>query len=105
MRLSRAKMRPVWVFKMVNVPSDYVGTETQIDLVGRFDCVYETVRRSKSDDTKTENEIVCKLTVPTGYHFKEGFMCSFDSDTKPDMKIITVSKYTNHCVCDCVSWK
>lgn len=90
---------------MVNDPSDYVGTETKIALVGRFMVIPETVRKSKNDDSKTEKEVVCKLTVPTGYHFKEGFMCSFESDTKPDMKIISVAKYTGHCVCECVSWK
>ena len=89
---------------MVNVKSDYVGTETKIDLVGCFDCIVETVSKSKSDDKKTENEVICKLTVPTGYHFKPGFMLSLDSRDKPDMKIISVSKFTNHCVCECVSW-
>ena len=90
---------------MVNMDSGYVGTEPKIDLVGRFNCVAEVVKKSKSDDSKTEKEVICKLTVPTGYHFKEGFMASFDSDIKPDMKIISVSKYTNHSVCECISWK
>lgn len=89
---------------MVNAKSDYVGTETKIDLVGCFDCIVETVSKSKSDDKKTENEVICKLTVPTGYHFKTGFMCSLNSREKPDMKIVTVKKFTNHCVCECVSW-
>ena len=105
MRLSRRKEKPVYIFKMVNVPSDYVGTETKIDLMGRFNCVAEVVKKSKSDDNKTENEIVCKLTVPTGYHFQEGYMASFDDPEKPDLKIVSVSKYTNHCVCECVTWK
>lgn len=105
MRLSRNKTKPVYIFKMVNVQSDYVGTETKIDLVGVFDCVPEVVKSSKTDDKKTENNVICKLTVPTGYHFKEGFMASFDSAEKPDMKIISVAKYTNHCVCECVTWK
>ncbi len=105
MRLSRNKTKPVYIFKMVNVPSGYVGTTTKIDFVGVFDCVPEVVKRSKNDDSKTESEIICKLTVPTGYHFKEGCMASFESAEKPDMKIISVAKYTNHCVCDCVSWK
>lgn len=98
-------MKPVWIFKMVNVSSDYVGTETKIDLIGRFNCIVETVKKSKSDDSKTEKEVVCKLTVPNGYHFQEGFMASFESDTKPDMKIITVSKYTEHSVCELITWK
>lgn len=98
-------MRPVWIFKMVNVPvKNYVGTEPKIDLVGQFNCICETVKKSKSDDSKTEKEVICKLTVPTGYHFKEGFMCSFDSNIQPDMKIVSISKYTNHCICECVSW-
>lgn len=105
MRLSRNKQRPVYIFKMVNAPSDFVGTETKIDLVGRFNCIVETVTKSKSDDSKTEKEVICKLTVPTGYHFKEGFMASLTSDTKPDMKIISVAKYTAHCICELVSWK
>ena len=104
-RLSRNKQRPVFIFKMVNMDSDYVGTEQKIDLVGTFDCVCETVRRSKTDDTKTEKDVVCKMTVPTGYHFKVGFMASFDSDTKPDMKIISVSSYSTHCVCELIAWK
>lgn len=90
---------------MVNMDSGYVGTEPKIDLVGRFNCVAEVVKKSKSDDSKTEKEVICKLTVPTGYHFKEGFMASFESDEKPDMKIISISKYTNHCVCECITWK
>jgi hypothetical protein len=90
---------------MVSTASDYVGTEQKIDLVGRFMAIVETVKRSKNDDSKTENEVICKLTVPTGYHFKEGFMCSFESDEKPDMKIVSISKYTNHCVCECITWK
>ena len=90
---------------MVNLDSGYVGTEPKIDLVGRFNCVAEVVKKSKSDDSKTEKEVICKLTVPTGYHFKEGFMASFESDTKPDMKIISISKYTGHCVCELTSWK
>ena len=105
MRLSRNKMRPVFIFKMVDAPSDYVGTERKIDLIGRFNCVCETVKKLKTDDTKTESEVICKLTVPNGYHFKEGFMASFENPEKPDMKIISVAKYTEHCVCDCVSWK
>jgi hypothetical protein len=98
-------MRYVWVFKMVTVDSGYVGTEPVIDRVGRFNCVCETVKKSKNDDTKTENEVICKLTVPNGYHFKEGFMISFDSDEQPEMKIISVSKYTSHSVCECITWK
>ena len=98
-------MRPVFIFKMVNVESDYVGTEKKIDLIGRFNCIVETTKKLKSDDTKTESEVICKLTVPNGYHFKEGFMASFDSCEKPDMKIISVSKYTEHSICECTSWK
>lgn len=105
MRLSRNKQRSCWVFKMVSEKSEYVGTEEKIDLVGRFDVVAEITKKSrKKDEQATESEVICKLTVPTGYHFKEGFMLSFDSDTKPDMKIETISKYTGHCVCECVSW-
>ena len=98
-------MKSVFIFKMVNVSSDFVGTEQKIDLVGRFNCIVETVTKSKSDDSTTEKEVICKLTVPTGYHFKEGFMASFDNPEKPDMKIISVSKYTEHCICELVSWK
>ena len=105
MRLSRSKQRPVYVFKMVDAPSDYVGTEKKIDLIGRFNCIVEQKSKSKSDDSKTESKIICKLTIPTGYHFKEGFMASLDSCEKPDMKIVSVSKYTEHCVCECESWK
>lgn len=90
---------------MVDAESDYVGTEKKIDLVGRFNCIVETVKKSKTDDTKTENNVVCKLTVPTGYHFKVGFMASFDSPAKPDMKITFISSFTNHCICECETWK
>jgi hypothetical protein len=98
-------MKPVYIFKMVNVDTGYVGTEPKIDRIGCFDCIPEVVKKSKSDDSKTEKEVICKLTVPTGYHFKEGFMASLSNPEKPDMKIISVSKYTSHCVCECVSWK
>ncbi len=90
---------------MVDMPSDYVGTEKKIDRVGTFDCVCEVVRRSKTDDTKTENNVVCKLTVPKGYHFQEGYMASFDSPDEPELKITAIYKYTDHCVCECESWK
>lgn len=90
---------------MVAVDSGYVGTEQKIDLVGRFNCVCETVKRSKSDETTSETQVICKLTIPTGYHFKVGYMASFDSDVKPDMKITSISKYTSHAVCECESWK
>lgn len=105
MRLSRNKQIPVYFFKMVSVESDYVGTEQKIDLIGRFNCICQKVSKSKSDDTKTEKEIVCKITVPTGYHIKPGFMASLDNPIKPDMKVETVSKYTSHCVCELISWK
>ena len=105
MRLSKNKTKPVYIFKMVNVSSDYVGTETKIDLVGAFDCVPEVVKRSKSDDKKTEKDVICKLTVPKGYHFKEGFMASLDNPEKPDLLIQTIYSYTDHCICECVSWK
>ena len=104
MRPSRNKQRSVFIFKMVNVESDYVGTETKIDCMGRFDCICETVRKSNTDDEKTKNEVICKMTIPRGYHFQVGFMASFKSSEKPDMKIISVAEYTNHCVCDLVSW-
>ena len=42
MRLSRNKQRPVFIFKMVDAESDYVGTEKKIDVVGRFNCIVET---------------------------------------------------------------
>lgn len=97
-------MRPVFIFKMVDVDSDYVGTERKIDLVGRFDCIVETKVEEKTENGTTSKQKAVTLTVPNGYHFKEGFMLSFESDTKPDMKIETISKYTGHCVCECVSW-
>ena len=99
-------MQPVFIFKMVDAPSDYVGTEKKIDLVGRFNCIVENLtKKSKTDEKTTEKEVVCKLTVPNGYHFKEGFMASFDSPEKPTMKIVTVTKYTEHSICELVSWK
>lgn len=98
-------MQPVYIFKMVQADSGYVGTTPVISKIGQFDCICETKKKSKSDGDKTEKEVICKLTVPTGYHFKEGYMASFDNPDKPDMKIISVSKYTNHCVCELISWK
>ena len=98
-------MQPVYIFKMVDAPSEFVGTEKKIDLVGRFNCIVENKKTSsKTDEKKTEKETVCKLIVPTGYHFKAGFMASFTSPTKPDMKISAVTKYTGHCVCELESW-
>ena len=105
MRPSRNKQRPVYIFKMVNMPSSYVGTETKIDLVGRFDCVVKEFTKSKNkDDSKSKNEVICKLEVPNGYHFQPGFMASFDSDTKPDMLIKSVSPFTSHSICELISW-
>lgn len=103
MRLSKNKQRKVFVFKMVDVPSDFVGTEKKIDCIGCFDCIVEEVAKSKSDE-KTEKEITCKLTVPNGYHFKAGFGVSMDCPEKPDLKIISIKKFTHHCVCECTSW-
>lgn len=105
MRQSRNKQRAVYVFKMVNVKSDYVGSETKIDCIGRFDCTVRKFTKSKnSDDNKSKNEVICELEVPNGYHFKVGFMASFDSDIKPDMLIKSISPYTSHSVCELVSW-
>lgn len=90
---------------MVNVKSDYVGSETKIDLVGQFDVVVKEFNKIRNkDDSKSKDEVICKLEVPNGYHFKVGFMASFDSDTKPDMLIKAISPYTSHCVCELVSW-
>ena len=89
---------------MVDAPSAYVGTEKKIDLIGRFNCIVETKVEEKTENGTTSKQKTVTLTVPNGYHFKEGFMLSFESDTKPDMKIETISKYTGHCVCECVSW-
>jgi hypothetical protein len=90
---------------MVNVKSDYVGTETKIDLVGQFDVVVKEFNKTRNkDDSKSKDEVICKLEVPNGYHFKVGFMASFDSDIKPDMLIKAISPYTSHSVCELVSW-
>lgn len=98
-------MRPVYVFKMVSVDSGYVGTTEKIDCIGCFDCIVEKTSKSKSDGNKTEKATICKLTVPTGYHFKVGFMASLESDIKPDMKITAISEHTGHCICELESWK
>ena len=105
MRPSRNKQRPVFIFKMVNEKSDYVGTETKIDCMGRFDCVVRQITKSRSkDDTKSKDDVICELEVPKGYHFQPGFMASFDSAEKPDMLIRSVKPFTSHCVCELVSW-
>lgn len=106
MRPSRNKQRSIYVFKMVNVSSpDYVGTEPVIDRVGCFDVtVREFSKTRKKEDTKSKDEVVCKLEVPNGYHFQPGFMASFDNDMKPDMLIKKVLPYTSHCVCELISW-
>lgn len=104
MRLTKRKTRPVFVFKMVNVKSDFVGSEKKIDMIGRFDCIVETTKKQTSDDKTTENKTICKLTVPNGYHFKTGYMASLTSDEKPDMKIISVERHTSFSVCECESW-
>jgi len=90
---------------MVDAPSDYVGTEKKIDLIGRFNCIVETKVEEKTENGTTSKQKTVTLTVPNGYHFKEGFMASFDSCEKPDMKITSVSRYTNHSVCECTSWR
>lgn len=91
---------------MVQAPSDYVGTEPKIDLVGQFDCTVRKFTKSKkSDDNKSDNEVICELEVPNGYHFKVGFMASLNSDTEPDMLIKAISPFTSHSVCELVSWK
>lgn len=110
MRLSRNKLRPVYIFKMCEVKSDYVGTETQIDMIGRFNCIVKTSIKPKKDDNKPSNEvnesdIICELTVPAGYHFKRGFMASLENPEKPDMIIDQIDIYTEHCVCKLKSWK
>ena len=110
MRLSRNKMRPVFIFKMVDVDSDYVGSERKIDLIGRFNCIVKTSIRSKKDDAKptnevNESEIICELTIPKGYHFQRGYMASFDNPEKPDMIIDSIDSYTQHNICKLKSWK
>lgn len=105
MRLTKRKTRPVFVFKMVNVKSDFVGSEKKIDKIGCFDCVVETTKKQISDDNKTESKTICKLTVPNGFHFKEGYMASLTSDEKPDLKITSVKRFTSFTVCECESWK
>lgn len=90
---------------MVNMDSDYVGTETKIDLVGQFDCVVKNYTKTKTkDDNKSKKEVICELEVPNGYHFQPGFMASFDSDEKPDMLIKSVKPFTSHSVCELISW-
>ena len=106
MRLSRNKQQPVFVFKMVDAPSDYVGTEKKIDLIGRFNCIVETKSIEKTENGKTTKQKTIILTVPNGYHFKTGFMASLESSIKPDLKIVElVGKYTSHSVFKCESWK
>lgn len=106
MRLTRNKTVPVFVFKMVDAESDYVGTEKKIDLIGRFDCIVETKVEEVTENGTTKKQKTVTLTVPNGYHFKEGFMASLDSCTKPDLKLTTlVGKYTSHSVFKCESWK
>lgn len=91
---------------MVNVKvPDYVGTEPKIDLVGRFDVVVKEFNKTRNkDDSKSKDEVICKLEVPNGYHFQPGFMASFESDLKPDMLIKSVTPFTSHCVCELISW-
>lgn len=91
---------------MVNVKvPDYVGTEPKIDLVGRFDVVVKDfIKNRNKDDSKSKDEVICKLEVPNGYHFQPGFMASFESDLKPDMLIKSVTPFTSHCVCELISW-
>lgn len=89
---------------MVDVPSDYVGTEKKIDLVGRFNCIVEVKADTKSENGTTSKEKAVTLTVPNGYHFKEGFMASLESSDKPDLKIVAVERYTSHTVCKCEAW-
>ena len=106
MRLSRNKQRPVFIFKMVDAPSDYVGTEKKIDLVGRFNCIVETKTEEKNENGTTSKQKTVILTVPNGYHFKVGFRASLESCDKPDLELKElVGKYTSHSVFKCVSCK
>ena len=106
MRLSRNKQKPVFIFKMVNVPSSFVGTERKIDLVGRFDCIVETKIEEKTENGTTSKHKTVTLTVPNGYHFKVGFMASLESSEKPDLELTElVGKYTSHSVFKCESCK
>lgn len=89
---------------MVDAPSDYVGTEKKIDLIGRFNCIVETKVEEKTENGTTSKQKTVTLTVPNGYHFQPGFMASFESDLKPDMLIKSVTPFTSHCVCELVSW-
>lgn len=90
---------------MVNTKSGYVGTEPKIDLVGRFDVVVKEFNKTRNkDDSKSKDEVICKLEVPNGYHFQPGYGASFSSGEKPDMMIKSVSPYSNHCVCELISW-
>ena len=99
-------MRPVFIFKMVDVDSDYVGTEKKIDIIGRFNCIVETKVEEKTENGTTSKQKTVTLTVPNGYHFKVGFMASLESSTKPDLKLTElVGKYTSHSVFKCESWK
>lgn len=91
---------------MVNAPSDYVGTEKKIDLIGRFNCIVDTKIEEKTENGKTSKIKTVILTVPNGYHFKVDFMASLESSTKPDLKITElVGSYTSHSVFKCESWK
>lgn len=107
MRLTRNKERSVFIFKMVDVKSDYVGSEKKIDCIGRFNCIVETkITEEKSEDGTTSKKKTVTLTVPNGYHFKVGFMASLESSIKPDLKITElVGSYTSHSVFKCESWK
>lgn len=105
MRPSRNKQETVYIFKMVNADSHYVGTTPKIDLVGSFDCVVRRFTKSKTkDDNKSKKEVICELEVPKGYHFQPGYGASFSSGEKPDMMIKSISPYSSHCVCELVSW-
>lgn len=91
---------------MVDAPSDYVGTEKKIDLIGRFNCIVETKVEEKTENGTTSKQKTVTLTVPNGYHFKEGFMASLESSIKPDLELTElVGKYTSHSVFKCESWK
>lgn len=106
MRLSKKKLKSVFVFKMVNAKSDFVGTETKIDKIGCFDCIVEESRtQQKNDNGGTETKVTYKLTVPNGYHFKEGYMLSLTNCEKPDMKITGIEKRTGFSECIAESWK
>lgn len=88
---------------MCEEKSDYVGTESKIKLVGTFDCHVEyTSKKIQAEQGIIDKDIV-KLYCPMKHGLKTGDMVALTGHV-PTHKIMKISEYTNHVVCEVETW-